>query len=59
MAEVTTHSTYQYVIPQYTNEDTVTTDDLVTGLQQTTSCHGLSHIARARGSCSSNTSNGR
>ena len=45
---------YQYVVPQTLTRDyEVTPRDLLAGLKQTTSSHGLPHVARARGKMSS------
>ena len=41
---------YHYVIPHtLTQNFEITPDDLLTGLKQTTSSHGIPHVARARG----------
>ena len=41
---------YRYVVPEVLADDfDVTPRDLVTGLEQTTTSHGLPHIARAKG----------
>ena len=41
---------YRYVVPQALTDDfEVTSRDLVTGLEETTTSHGLPHVARAKG----------